>query len=117
MSKKSAAHQKKVKSAMWILQNTTGVCIPQAMILAGFLKSDVASKTMHQVVRHHLQKKQSKVCAGQPQGGCWPESWGEHNRSNIFLFFQSTYSASSSHFIAIANATSLLASSSSSVCL
>ncbi len=52
MSKNSATHQKKVESAVQILQTTTGVKVPQAMILAGFLKSDVASKTVHQVVRH-----------------------------------------------------------------
>jgi hypothetical protein len=64
MSKKSAACQKKVESAMRTLKNTTGVRIPQAMILAGFSKSDVASNTTHQAVRHRLQQKQSKVRAG-----------------------------------------------------
>jgi hypothetical protein len=38
MSKNNATHQKKVKSAVQILQTTTGVKIPQAMILAGFSK-------------------------------------------------------------------------------
>jgi hypothetical protein len=46
MSKKSAVHQKKVKYAMLILQNTTGVRIPQAMILDGFSKQDTAYKTV-----------------------------------------------------------------------
>jgi hypothetical protein len=64
MSKNSAAHQKKVKSALPVLQNTTDVRVPQAMILAGFSKSDVASETVHQAVRHHLQQKQSKAHAG-----------------------------------------------------
>ncbi len=54
MSKKSAVHQKKVKSAMWILQTTTGVKVPQAMILAQFLKSDVANKTVCRIIpRQH----------------------------------------------------------------
>ncbi len=44
MLKNSAVHQKKVDAAVRILQNTTGVRIPQAMILAGFLKADTAIK-------------------------------------------------------------------------
>jgi hypothetical protein len=49
MSKKCAVHQKKVDAAVWIVQNTTGVCIPQAMMLAGFLNSDTANKTIHRM--------------------------------------------------------------------
>jgi hypothetical protein len=66
MSKNSAAHQKKVKSAMWILQTTTGVKVLQAMILAWFLKLDVPSKTVHQAVKRRHQQKQNKACMGQP---------------------------------------------------
>jgi hypothetical protein len=60
----SAAHQKKVKSAVRILQTTTGVKVLQAMILAGFTKLDFASKTVCQGVRRCLQQKQSKVHMG-----------------------------------------------------
>jgi hypothetical protein len=63
MSTNSAAHQKKVESAVRILQNTTGVRVPQAMILAGFLKSDVTSKTVRQLVRHSHQQKQNNASA------------------------------------------------------
>ena len=44
MLRKSAAHQKKVDSAVRVPQTTTGVKVPWAMILAGFLKSDIANK-------------------------------------------------------------------------
>ena len=39
MPKYSAAHEKKVDTAVRLLQTTTGVKVPQVMILAGFLKS------------------------------------------------------------------------------
>jgi hypothetical protein len=54
MLRKSAAHQKKVDSAVRILQTTTGVKVPGAMILTGFSKSDSASKIVHQQVQHCL---------------------------------------------------------------
>jgi hypothetical protein len=54
MLRKRAAHQKKVDSAVRVLQTTTGVKVPWAMILAGFLKSDSADKIVHQQVQHHL---------------------------------------------------------------
>jgi hypothetical protein len=54
MLKKSATHQKKVDSAVQILQTTAGVRVPGAMILAGFSKSDSASKIVRQQVRHRL---------------------------------------------------------------
>ncbi len=50
MLKKSAMHQKKVDSAVRILQSTTGVRVPGAMILAGFSKSDSTSE----IVRQHV---------------------------------------------------------------
>ncbi len=56
----------KVESAVRILQTTTGVKVPQAMILAGFSKSDDASKTVRQAVRRCLQQKQGIVRTGQP---------------------------------------------------
>jgi hypothetical protein len=42
MSKKGATHQKKVDAAVRILATTTGVKVLQAMILAGFLKAEIA---------------------------------------------------------------------------
>ena len=44
MLRKRAAHQKKVDSAVRVLQTTTGVNVPMAMILAGFSKSDIADE-------------------------------------------------------------------------
>jgi hypothetical protein len=55
MLSKSAAHQKKVDSAVRVLQNTTGVKVPSAMILAGFSKSEAASEVVRQQVRRRLQ--------------------------------------------------------------
>jgi hypothetical protein len=66
LSTNSAAHQKKVEYAVRILQTTTGVMVMQAMILAGFSKSDVASNTVRQAVRRRLQQKQSKGRTCQP---------------------------------------------------
>ena len=66
MLKKSAAHQKKVDSAVRILQTTTGVNVPWAMILAGFSKSDSASKIVRQQVRHCLAQN----------GGANKNQWG-----------------------------------------
>jgi hypothetical protein len=66
ISKKSAAYQKKAKDAVRILEKTTGISVPQAMILAGFLKSDAANKIVHQVVRRCHQQKQGYVHGGQP---------------------------------------------------
>jgi hypothetical protein len=54
MIRKSAAYQKKVDSAVRILQTITGVKVPGDMILAGFSKSDSASKIVHQQVRYCL---------------------------------------------------------------
>ena len=54
MLRKSAAHQKKVDSAVRVLQTTTGVKVPWAMILAGFSKSDSADKIMHQQAQRRL---------------------------------------------------------------
>ena len=51
---KSVAHQKKVDSAVRVLQTTTGVNVPMAMILAGFSKSDIADEIMRQQVRRRL---------------------------------------------------------------
>ena len=44
MPKNSAAQEKMVNAAMRFLQTTTGVRIPQAMIVAGFCKKDVVDE-------------------------------------------------------------------------
>ena len=54
MLRKRATHQKKVDSAVRVLQTTTGVKVPWAMILAGFLKLDSADKIVRQQVRYRL---------------------------------------------------------------
>jgi hypothetical protein len=54
MLRKRAAHQKKVASAVRVLQTTTGVNVLMAMILAGFSKSDITDKIMRQQVRCRL---------------------------------------------------------------
>ena len=54
MLRKRAAHQKKVDSAVRVLQTTTGVSVPMAMILAGFSKSDIADEIVRQQVRRRL---------------------------------------------------------------
>jgi len=48
MSKNSAAHQKKVDEAVRILNTTTGVIVPQAMIMAGFPKKDTGDNSRDQ---------------------------------------------------------------------
>ncbi len=60
MPKKSAAHQKKVHEAMRILNTTTGVIVPQAMILAGFPKKDIANETVHRMIRRRLEALEAK---------------------------------------------------------
>ena len=47
-------HQKRVNSAVRVLQTTTGVKVPWAMILAGFPKSDSADEIVRQQVRRRL---------------------------------------------------------------
>jgi hypothetical protein len=59
MPKKSAAHQKKVDAAVRILDTTTGVNVPQAMILAGFLKQDITNETICRMMHHRLEAKQT----------------------------------------------------------
>jgi len=55
MLRKRTAHQKtKVDSAVRVLQTTTGVSVPMAMILVGFLKSDIADEIVRQQVRRRL---------------------------------------------------------------
>ena len=60
MSKKSAAHLKKVDEAVRILNTTTGVNVPQAMILAGFPKKDIANETVRRMIRRRLETLQAK---------------------------------------------------------
>ena len=60
MPKKSAACRKKVDEAVRILNTTTGVNDPWAMILAGFLKKDTTDKTVRRMIRHHLKALEAK---------------------------------------------------------
>ena len=60
MPKKSAAHQKKVDEAVRILNTTTGVIVPQAMILAGFPKKDIANETVRRMIRRRLKSLEAK---------------------------------------------------------
>jgi hypothetical protein len=62
MPKKSAAQQKKVESAVWTLETTTGVKVPQAMILAGFLKQDIAKETIRRMILRRFKAKQMTLC-------------------------------------------------------
>jgi len=57
MSMKSAAHQKKVESAVRILQTTTGVKVRLAMILAHFLKKDIANDSIRRVIQRRIEKQ------------------------------------------------------------
>jgi hypothetical protein len=69
MSKKSAAHLKKVDEAVRILNTTTGVNVPMAMILAGFPKKETTNKTVRRMIRRHLeaiQVKQRTPCRDAP---------------------------------------------------
>ena len=60
MPKKSAAHQKKVDEAVRILNTTTGVIVPQAMILAGFPKKDIANETVRRMIHRRLGALEAK---------------------------------------------------------
>ena len=62
MPKKSAAQQKKVDAAVRILVTTTGVKVPQAMILAGFSKQDIANKTIRRMIHCRFEAKQTTPC-------------------------------------------------------
>ncbi len=62
MPKKSAAQQKKVDAAVRILETTTGVKDPQAMILAGFLKQDIANETIRRMILRRFKAKQTTLC-------------------------------------------------------
>jgi hypothetical protein len=66
MSKNSAAHQKKIDTAARILQTTNGLRVPQAMIQAGFSKSDTSNEIVRQAVRRRHQQMESKTRGGQP---------------------------------------------------
>ena len=60
MSKKSAAHLKKVDEAVRILNTTTGVIVPMAMILAGFPKKETTIETVSRMIRRCLEAVQVK---------------------------------------------------------
>ncbi len=69
MSKKSAAYQKKVKAAMWILQTTTGVKVLQAMILAQFSKSFATNKTVRRMIRQQRGSGGNEDTSSNSNGG------------------------------------------------
>jgi hypothetical protein len=56
MPKNSAAQEKKVNAAVRFLQTTTGVKVPQAMIVARFLKADTSNEIMRQMIRRRYQQ-------------------------------------------------------------
>jgi len=60
MPKKSAAHRKKVDEAVQILNTTTGVNVPWAMILAGFSKKDTTNETVCRMIHRHLEALEAK---------------------------------------------------------
>ena len=62
MPKKSAAQQKKVDAAVRILETTTGVKVPQAMILAGFSKQDIANETIRRMILRRFKAKHMTLC-------------------------------------------------------
>jgi hypothetical protein len=61
MPKNNAAQEKKVNAAMRFLQTTIGVKVPQAMIVAGFSKKDVANEIVRQMIRRRYQHAQSDI--------------------------------------------------------
>ena len=61
MPKNSAAQEKKVNAAVRFLQTTIGVKVPQAMIVAGFSKKDVANEIVRQMIRRRYQHAQSDI--------------------------------------------------------
>ena len=58
MPKNSAAQEKTVGAAVRLLQTTTGVRVPQAMILAGVSKADCANEIMRQMVQRRYKQLQ-----------------------------------------------------------
>ena len=62
MPKKSAVQQKKVGSAVRILETTTGVKVPQAMVLAGFSKQDIANETIRRMILRRFKAKHMTLC-------------------------------------------------------
>ena len=60
MSKKSAAHLKKFDEAVGVLNTTTGVNVPMAMILAGFPKKETTNETVRRMIRRRLKALRAK---------------------------------------------------------
>jgi len=60
MPKRSAAHLKKVNEAVRILGTTTGLNVPQAMILAGFPKKDTNNEIVHHMIHCRLKDLEAK---------------------------------------------------------
>ena len=51
---------KKVDEAVRILDITTGLNVPQAMILAGFSKKETTDETMRRMICPHLEAHEAK---------------------------------------------------------
>jgi hypothetical protein len=51
---------KKVDEAVRILDITTGLNVPQAMILAGFSKKETTDETMRRMICRHLEAHEAK---------------------------------------------------------
>ena len=69
MPKKSDAHLKKVAEAVRLLNTTTGVNIPMAMILARFPKKETTNETIRRMIRRCLEAlkaKQTTPCRDTP---------------------------------------------------
>ena len=60
MPKKIAARRKNVDEAVRILNTTTGVNVPWAMILAGYTKKDTTDETVRRMIRRHLGALETK---------------------------------------------------------
>jgi hypothetical protein len=53
-------HIRRRDEAVRILNTTTGVIVPQAMILAGFSKKDIANETVRRVICRRLEALEAK---------------------------------------------------------
>jgi hypothetical protein len=60
MSKNSAAHQKKVEHAVLKLLKHPGLSTSNAMVLAKFLKKDVANETVHRAVHRAVRQRRDR---------------------------------------------------------
>ena len=64
MSKNSATHPKKVEHAVQKILKVPGLSIPDAMVLANFLKKDVANETVRRAVHWAVKLCQDRALLG-----------------------------------------------------